>query len=151
MELRRDKESIPRFNKFLQGYYDASGVIKESFSKVIQEGGLSPVEGERELLQGPAGGELLQPVSEGLELVPAHAASPGRTHGAEGARALLHDAEVRLREGFHQADMLGAIENQVAIRVTQVLDIVLGEAPAALLLFRVPAQAGGGKPPSENG
>jgi len=42
MEMRREKESIPRFNKFLQGYYDASGVINESFDKVIQEGGLSP-------------------------------------------------------------------------------------------------------------
>ena len=37
----REKESIPYFNKFLQGYYDASGVIKESFDKVIHEGGLS--------------------------------------------------------------------------------------------------------------
>ena len=37
----REKESIPYFNKFLQGYYDASGVIKESFDRVIHEGGLS--------------------------------------------------------------------------------------------------------------
>jgi ABC-type transport system substrate-binding protein len=42
IEVRRDKESIPEFNKFLQGYYDASGVIRESFDKVIQEGDLSP-------------------------------------------------------------------------------------------------------------
>jgi len=38
----RDKESIPRFNKFLQGYYDSSGVVKESFDAVIQGDGLSP-------------------------------------------------------------------------------------------------------------
>ena len=37
----REKEAIPYFNKFLQGYYDAAGVIKESFDKVIHEGGLS--------------------------------------------------------------------------------------------------------------
>ena len=37
----RDKESIPRFNKFLQGYYDSAGIIKESFDKVIQEDALS--------------------------------------------------------------------------------------------------------------
>ena len=37
----REKESIPRFNKFLQGYYDASGIIKESFDSVVVEGGLS--------------------------------------------------------------------------------------------------------------
>jgi oligopeptide transport system substrate-binding protein len=37
----REKEGIPRFNKFLQGYYDAAGIIKESFDKVIQEDALS--------------------------------------------------------------------------------------------------------------
>lgn len=38
----RDQESIPRFNKFLQGYYDSSGIIKESFDAVVMDGGLSP-------------------------------------------------------------------------------------------------------------
>jgi oligopeptide transport system substrate-binding protein len=42
IELRREKEAIPTFNKFLQGYYDSSGVIKESFDKVIREDNLSP-------------------------------------------------------------------------------------------------------------
>jgi ABC-type transport system substrate-binding protein len=42
IEYRIEKETIPHFNKFLQGYYDASGVIRESFDKVVQEGGLSP-------------------------------------------------------------------------------------------------------------
>ena len=42
IEFRREKESIPRFNKFLQGYYDTSGIIKESFGQVIQEDALSP-------------------------------------------------------------------------------------------------------------
>jgi ABC-type transport system substrate-binding protein len=42
IEFRIEKESIPLFNKFLQGYYDASGIILESFDKVVQEGGLSP-------------------------------------------------------------------------------------------------------------
>ena len=37
----REKETIPVFNKFMQGYYDAAGVIKESFDEVIHEGGLS--------------------------------------------------------------------------------------------------------------
>ena len=41
IEFRREKEAIPYFNKFLQGYYDAAGIIKESFDKVIDEGGLS--------------------------------------------------------------------------------------------------------------
>jgi ABC-type transport system substrate-binding protein len=42
IEFRREKESIPAFSKFLQGYYDASGIIRESFDKVIREDGLSP-------------------------------------------------------------------------------------------------------------
>ncbi len=42
VEYRREKEVIPTFNKFLQGYYDASGVIQESFDMVIQEDDLSP-------------------------------------------------------------------------------------------------------------
>lgn len=42
IELRREKEHIPAFNKFLQGYYDSSGVIKESFDKVIRQDNLSP-------------------------------------------------------------------------------------------------------------
>ncbi len=42
VEFRREKESIPAFNKFLQGYYDASSIIKESFDKVVREDRLSP-------------------------------------------------------------------------------------------------------------
>ncbi|HSY22424.1 MAG TPA: ABC transporter substrate-binding protein [Polyangiaceae bacterium] len=42
IELRREKERIPAFNKFLQGYYDASGVIRESFDKVVKGDHLSP-------------------------------------------------------------------------------------------------------------
>ena len=35
-------ENIPRFNKFLQGYYDDGGIIKESFDAVVQGDRLSP-------------------------------------------------------------------------------------------------------------
>lgn len=42
IEFRREKETIPAFNKFLQGYYDSAGVIKESFDKVVREDRLSP-------------------------------------------------------------------------------------------------------------
>ncbi|MDP1573395.1 MAG: ABC transporter substrate-binding protein [Coxiellaceae bacterium] len=34
--LSLDKESIPRWNKFLEGYYDRSGVSADSFDQVIQ-------------------------------------------------------------------------------------------------------------------
>lgn len=33
-----EKESIPRWNKFLQGYYDVSGVARESFDQVVRTG-----------------------------------------------------------------------------------------------------------------
>jgi ABC-type transport system substrate-binding protein len=42
IEFRREKETIPYFNKFLQGYYDISSIPKESFDKFVQEGALSP-------------------------------------------------------------------------------------------------------------
>jgi ABC-type transport system substrate-binding protein len=42
VEFIRERESIPRFNKFLQGYYDASGIAKESFDSVVLEDRISP-------------------------------------------------------------------------------------------------------------
>ena len=42
VEFYREREDIPRFNKFLQGYYDDGGIIKESFDAVVQGGRLSP-------------------------------------------------------------------------------------------------------------
>lgn len=45
----REQEAIPYFNKFLQGYYDAAGVIKESFDQVISEGRLSPAMAEMDI------------------------------------------------------------------------------------------------------
>ena len=37
----RDKESIPAFGKFLQGYYDSSGIVKESFDQLVRGDALS--------------------------------------------------------------------------------------------------------------
>jgi len=42
VEMRREKEDLPRFNKFMQGYYDNSGIAAENFDTVIQNGRLSP-------------------------------------------------------------------------------------------------------------
>ncbi|HWP67557.1 MAG TPA: ABC transporter substrate-binding protein [Candidatus Limnocylindria bacterium] len=42
VELRRDRESIPAFTKFLQGYYDMSGIIEESFDRMVKDDRLSP-------------------------------------------------------------------------------------------------------------
>jgi ABC-type transport system substrate-binding protein len=41
IEYRREKEDIPAFTKFLQGYYDASGIPKEQFTRLVHEGALS--------------------------------------------------------------------------------------------------------------
>ena len=42
IEWYREKETLSRFNKFLQGYYDASGIPHESFNQVIQNDALTP-------------------------------------------------------------------------------------------------------------
>lgn len=42
IHFTREREGIPRFNKFLQGYYDDGGIIKESFDAIVQNDRLSP-------------------------------------------------------------------------------------------------------------
>ena len=42
IEMRREKEDIPRFTKFMQGYYDNSGIAIENFDSVIRNGSLTP-------------------------------------------------------------------------------------------------------------
>lgn len=42
VEYRLDKEDIPAFTKFLQGYYDTAGIVEESFDRMVKEGALSP-------------------------------------------------------------------------------------------------------------
>ena len=41
VEMRREQEAIPSFSKFMQGYYDASAISRESFDRVVHEGNLS--------------------------------------------------------------------------------------------------------------
>jgi ABC-type transport system substrate-binding protein len=35
LEMRLDKEAIPRWNKFLQGYYDGSGIAEDVFDQAV--------------------------------------------------------------------------------------------------------------------
>lgn len=42
IEMRLEKEPIPAFAKFMQGYYDRSVIPKESFDTTVSEGRLSP-------------------------------------------------------------------------------------------------------------
>ncbi len=59
-----DKESIPRWNKFLQGYYDVSGIGSDSFDQAVQFG----ASGEAELTDSmrDQGIELLTSVSTSI-------------------------------------------------------------------------------------
>jgi len=47
IEYWREKEDMPAFTKFLQGYYDLSGIPKENFDRIVLEGGLSPAMAEK--------------------------------------------------------------------------------------------------------
>ena len=47
VNFTREREGIPRFNKFLQGYYDDGGIIKESFDAIVQGDRLSPEMAQR--------------------------------------------------------------------------------------------------------
>lgn len=42
IDLYREKENISRFSKFMQGYYDTSGIAVENFDAVIRNDALSP-------------------------------------------------------------------------------------------------------------
>jgi len=41
IEMRREPEAVPAFIKFMQGYYDTSPIIRESFDQVVQRGALT--------------------------------------------------------------------------------------------------------------
>jgi ABC-type transport system substrate-binding protein len=41
IELRREPESVPAFMKFMQGYYDQSPIVRESFDRTVQHGTLT--------------------------------------------------------------------------------------------------------------
>ena len=41
IEFRRDVEQVPAFIKFMQGYYDTSPIIRESFDRLVQRGALT--------------------------------------------------------------------------------------------------------------
>jgi ABC-type transport system substrate-binding protein len=42
IEMRREKEAIPAFTKFVQGWYDRGRIPKESFEQAVRGGALSP-------------------------------------------------------------------------------------------------------------
>ena len=54
IEFRRDPESVPAFIKFLQGYYDQSVIIRESFDRAVQRGALTADMAARGLQLGKA-------------------------------------------------------------------------------------------------
>lgn len=42
VELVLEREPLPAFNKFLQGYYDETSIVEEEFDQIVAEGRLSP-------------------------------------------------------------------------------------------------------------
>ncbi len=54
----REKESIPYWNKFLQGYYDASGIASDTFDQAVQ------VSGQGEAALSPADGAAGHPAAD---------------------------------------------------------------------------------------
>ncbi len=51
VEFSLEKETIPYWNKFLQGYYDASGISSDSFDQAVQLGGSGEAELTPEMVQ----------------------------------------------------------------------------------------------------
>ena len=47
IDFRLERESLPRFNKFMQGYYDAAAIPVESFDQVVEGDNLTPDMEER--------------------------------------------------------------------------------------------------------
>jgi ABC-type transport system substrate-binding protein len=97
VEMRLEKEAIPAFAKFLQGYYDRSIVPKESFDQVVREGGISPAMAAR-------GMRLDRAVRPGVHYLGFNMLDPvvGAPAGARGralrqAMSLAVDAEEFLR------------------------------------------------------
>ena len=81
---RANAKSIPRFNKFLQGYYDDGGIIKESFDAVIKDDRLSPRDGgaRHAPRQGGGADDLLHRLQHGR---PGASGTPAGESGAQAA------------------------------------------------------------------
>ena len=47
--LSLEKEEIPRWNKFLQGYYDTSGISSDTFDQAVQFAGQGQVDLSEEM------------------------------------------------------------------------------------------------------
>ena len=83
----REKEQIPYWNKFLQGYYDASGIASDSFDQAVQVG----ASGEASVTDDMrAPGHPLVDLGGDLDLLHGlqHARSGGRRQIRERARKL---------------------------------------------------------------
>ena len=83
IEYRLEKEQIPRFGKFLQGYYDSSrvvtetggGIVPESFDQVVQNGEITPAMAAR-------GMRLRKSVTPGLYYIGFNMTDPTVGHAA---------------------------------------------------------------------
>jgi ABC-type transport system substrate-binding protein len=97
IEFRREKENIPYFNKFLQGYYDISTIPQESFDRFVQEGALSPEMQARGMKLAKSVGPTVYYIGFNMDdpIVGAPAGERGRK--LRQAMSLVTDAEEYLR------------------------------------------------------
>ncbi|MDY0012189.1 MAG: ABC transporter substrate-binding protein [Rhodocyclaceae bacterium] len=82
----REKESIPYWNKFLQGYYDASGLSSDNFDQAVQIGGQGDVSLTDEMAN--QGIRLITSVSPSIMYTGFNMLDPVVGGGSERARKL---------------------------------------------------------------
>lgn len=82
----REKESIPYWNKFLQGYYDASGLSSDNFDQAVQMGGQGDVTLTDEMVA--KGIRLVTAVSPSIMYTGFNMLDPVVGGNSEGARKL---------------------------------------------------------------
>jgi oligopeptide transport system substrate-binding protein len=97
VEFRREKETIPYFNKFLQGYYDISSIPQESFDKFVQEGTLSPEMQARGMKLAKSVGPTVYYIGFNMDDPTVGAPAGERGRKLRQAMSLVTDAEEYLR------------------------------------------------------
>jgi oligopeptide transport system substrate-binding protein len=97
IEFRRDPESVPAFIKFMQGYYDQSTIIRESFDRTVQHGVLTAPMAAKGLQLGKTA--LASVYYLGFNMEDAVVGSPAGARGRalRQAMSLAIDAEEFLR------------------------------------------------------
>jgi ABC-type transport system substrate-binding protein len=93
IEFRREKESIPLFTKFLQGYFDVSAIPQESFDRMVRNDALSPEMEERGMRLAKAAGPDIFYIGFNMDDAVVGAPAGERGRKLRQAMSLVVDAE----------------------------------------------------------